>query len=716
MTTIFNFNEDICHDLSKAAEKEWLETNGIGGYASSTIIGANTRRYHGLLMAATMPPLGRTLLLSKVEEFLCIGGQEFPLSTNFYPNTVYPEGYKNLVRFSLNPFPTFEYSLHGITIIKKVFMVYGENTTVILYQVSGESKTKALPYALGENRSRQAHNVALKIRVMAAFRDYHRLTHENPQAKTDYKIFAHKVCLQPYEGMPSMYLFHNAEFIERTQFWYKNMEYPKERERGLEAHEDHYCPFALHFDLNRGGDCYIVASTCEYERFDVLELFHNEIGRRKNIHKGTYDNNRGVSSIVSLDFSDSLPEKRDLLEPLPLNTNNREEGESIAKLIKSLLAVSDSFIVKREDNKKSIIAGYHWFSDWGRDAMISLPGLTLVQGRFEDAKKILLSYAYYVSKGMIPNRFPDYGETPEYNTVDASLWYIHAAYQYLRFTKDFETIRKDLYDALKEIIGYYKKGTRYNIHMDADHLIYAGAEGVQLTWMDAKVDNWVVTPRMGKAVEINALWHNALKIMAFFADKMGFHDEGGMYNALAQKASQSFNSLFWFHEGQYLYDCINGESKDSAIRPNQIFAVSLPFSMLPFERQTNVVEVVRGHLFTPYGLRTLSPKDKNYIGCYAGGVYERDKAYHQGTVWPWLIGPYISAYRKVYAKGENTVDYVRGLFEPFYEHLFEAGLGTISEIFDGDPPHTPRGCISQAWSVAEILRVYYEHIVHRQDG
>ncbi|MDO8744579.1 MAG: amylo-alpha-1,6-glucosidase [Candidatus Brocadiaceae bacterium] len=711
------FNKDICHDLSNAAEKEWLETNGIGGYASSTIIGANTRRYHGLLMAATRPPLGRTLLLSKLEEFLCIDGEEFPLSTNIYPNAIYPEGHKNLSQFCLNPFPTFEYSVNGIDIKKIVFMVHGENTTVILYQVNC--------------RGERAFALTLKVRVMIAFRDYHGLTHENQACKADYKILTNGgVRLQPYEKYLPMYLFHNAQTMDNASFWYKNMEYPRENERGLESHEDHFSPFALHFDLNKGINCHVVASTNEYNKLDVYDLLEKETERREYICS-----NQIIRPLIPLNLpllkGDSMLvqacslNQNVLVQSTRLNQQKRDSGlqpqfsaleppqgevKNITKLCKSLLTVANSFIVKRENDKKSIIAGYHWFGDWGRDTMISLPGLSLVQGRFEDAREILLSYAQYVSKGMIPNRFPDYGETPEYNTVDASLWYIQSVYQYLRFAKDFKTIRKDLYGVLKDIIEHYQKGTRFNIHMDSDGLIYAGIAGVQLTWMDAKVGDWVVTPRIGKAVEINALWYNALKIMSFLAREMDLSNESKDYTILAENVRKSFNDAFWFDEGRYLYDFINGETKNTAIRPNQVFAVSLPYTMLSKKRQRNVVEIVKEHLLTPYGLRSLSPKDRDYIGSYRGNVYERDKAYHQGTVWAWLIGPYISAYAKAYAGNKDTLKYIKGLFVPFYEHLFDAGLGTVSEIFDGDPPHTPRGCISQAWSVAEILRAYFEHV------
>lgn len=681
------FNKEVCQNLPITLEKEWLESNGIGGYASSTIIGANTRRYHGLLMAATRPPLGRVLLLSKLEEVLCIGEREYPLSTNVYPHTIYPEGYKNLTQFSLKPFPTFQYSIHGINIEKTVFMLSGENTTVILYQIGSIDSAYVTPAPL-----------FLKVRVMVAFRDYHWLTHENPTLETGHDALVHGICLRPYETLPPMYLFHDAQSMDNVTFWYKNVEYPKEMERGLEAHEDYYSPFALHFDLCKRKDCYIVASTNRYDTLDVFGLLNKEIESREKIGRDwrLKVNNPGLQS--STLTQESLPKE------------SAERTEKLKRLSEYLWSTSKSFIVKRENDKKSIIAGYHWFGDWGRDTMISLPGLTLIQGRFEEAREILLSYARYVSKGMIPNRFPDYGEMPEYNTVDASLWYIHAVYQYLRFSNDLQTMCQ-LYGVLKEIIECYQKGTRYNIHMDTDGLIYAGADGIQLTWMDAKVGDWVVTPRMGKAVEVNALWYNALKIMSFFSQGMKLSGECVRYNTLAQKVSESFNEAFWFHEGRYLYDYVDGEIKNKAIRPNQVFAMSLPYSTLSRKRQERIMEVIKRHLLTPFGLRSLSPEDKDYLGRHLGNPYERDKSYHQGAVWAWLIGPYISAYAKVYADRKETRDDIERLLEPFYAHLYEAGLGTISEIFDGDFPHTPRGCISQAWSVAEILRVCFEHVV-----
>jgi len=343
--------------------------------------------------------------------------------------------------------------------------------------------------------------------------------------------------------------------------------------------------------------------------------------------------------------------------------------------------------------------------------MISLPGLTLVQGKYDTAKEILLTFADYVDKGMIPNRFPDYGESPEYNTVDASLWYIHAVYQYYLYSKDLLTIKNKLYPVLREIVSHYQKGTRFNIHMDNDGLIYAGEEGIQLTWMDAKVGGFVVTPRMGKAVEINALWYNALMIMSYFSKEMDLESECADYSALAGQTGSSFNEIFWFEKDNYLYDYIDGEIKNSSIRPNQIFAISLPFVSLPLQKQRAVFEIVKNHLLTPYGLRSLSPSDRDYIGVYTGNVYNRDKAYHQGTVWAWLIGPYLDAFFKLHGKSIHTQTIAAELLHPFCKHMHEAGIGTVSEIFDGDCPHTPRGCVSQAWSVGELLRVLFEYLV-----
>ena len=388
--------------------------------------------------------------------------------------------------------------------------------------------------------------------------------------------------------------------------------------------------------------------------------------------------------------------------PVASQTNHDAFAQDLAN-------AADQYIVSRGD-QKTVIAGYHWFSDWGRDTMIALPGLTLPTGKPEVARSILRTFAQHVDQGMLPNRFPDAGETPEYNTVDATLWFFEAARAYLAYTGDLEFVRNELYPVFADIIAWHVRGTRYGIKVDSSGLLSSGEPGVQLTWMDAKVGDWVVTPRRGKPVEIQALWYNALCIMEDLARK--FADEPGQkrYRNMATVASWTFNRLFWNENAGCLYDVTNGAPPDPSIRPNQIFAVSLTYSMLSSERGQSVVQKVQEHLLTPHGLRSLAPTDPQYLGRYTGSPVERDGAYHQGTVWPWLIGPFITAYIKVNGGSETARGQATEWLEPLREHLTDGGLGHISEIFDGDAPQLPRGCIAQAWSVAEILRAYVEDV------
>ena len=377
------------------------------------------------------------------------------------------------------------------------------------------------------------------------------------------------------------------------------------------------------------------------------------------------------------------------------------QAEAQDDFTKQLVLAADQFIVKRGEGE-TIIAGYPWFSDWGRDTMIALNGLTLATNRPEIARSILLEFSKHISQGMIPNRFPDEGEIPEYNTIDASLWYFEAIRAYIEKTKDYEFINGNLFDKLADMIAWHVVGTRYGIKVDDDGLLHAGEEGVQLTWMDAKIGDWVVTPRIGKPVEIQALWYNALCVMSDFAERLGKFEDKEIYDEMAKNAKKSFVEKFWNNEEECLFDVINDEGKDSSIRPNQIFAVSLKHSMLNNEQSLKIVEKVKNELLTPVGLRSLSPKDKSYCPIYIGSPLERDGGYHQGTVWGWLIGGFLTAYRRVYPNSENQIlEFLQG----FETHLSEAGLGQISEIFDGDVPHLPRGCFAQAWSVAEILRI-----------
>ena len=650
------FDRNACGDLERAKQLEWLETNGLGGFASSTIVGLNTRRYHGLLTAATKPPVGRFVLLSKLEETLLIDGRHYDLSANQYSGTVYPQGHRFLKEFRLDPFPTFVYSVEGIEIEKRVFMVHGENTLVVEYEVRGTECT-------------------LELRPLIAFRDYHSLTHRNDSLDRSVRKEPGIASVAPYSGLPTLYFGHDAATLEDTGDWYYNFEYPTEQERGLDAHEDLFSPFVLRYKLQAGAIASVVASTQARVAADSSVLKLQEIQRRKQVC---------------------------------------QQAPSADPFIRQLTAAADQFIVRRVIDQSrelnSVIAGYHWFADWGRDTMIALPGLTLATGRPEIAKNILEAFAASADQGMLPNRFPDAGETPEYNTVDATLWLFEAVRAYLQYTGDFDFVREQLYPKLKEIVDWHLRGTRYGIHMDADWLLACGEPGVQLTWMDAKIGDWVVTPRTGKPVEIQALWYNALRILADLAHECGDSGPDLFLRELAEQTRQSFVSKFWNGQRGCLFDVINYEEPDAAIRPNQIFSVSLHHRMLPADKEKRVVEVVEQELLTPLGLRSLSPRDPDYRAHYEGGVRERDSAYHQGTVWPWLMGPFISAYVKVHERSEAAKAQAASWLRPFEEHLMAARLGQISEIADAEPPHTPHGCIAQAWSVAELLRAAVEDV------
>lgn len=655
---MIQFKQETCGDLDAALRREWLETNGRGAFASSTIVGLNSRRYHGLLVAVTRPPVGRVVLLSKLEETLFIDGQPFDLSANRYPGVVHPQGFRYLKQFRLDPFPIFTYEIEGFKIEKTVFMVYGENSTVVQYELKKN------------NHPERPKNLRFELRPLIAFRDYHSTTHENGAINPAVEERSGLAIVAPYQGLPSLHLAHNAVELRKTGNWYRNFEYDVERERGLDFLEDLFNPFVLRFDLRLRRPASIIASTEQHDVAQVAEYRQAEITRRRN-------------ASVSLPVEDAFAQ--------------------------ALAAAADQYIVSRGD-QKTVIAGYHWFSDWGRDTMIALPGLTLLTGKYEVARSILRTFAQHVDQGMLPNRFSDADEPPEYNTVDATLWFFEAARAFLAYTADLEFVRRELYPVFADIISWHTRGTRYGIKVDSSGLLSSGEPGVQLTWMDAKVGDWVVTPRRGKPVEIQALWYNAICIMEDLAHRFG--DEAGQtrYRKMATLASWSFNRLFWNENLGCLYDVVNGAPPDPSIRPNQIFAVSLTHTMLPTERARSVVEKVQEHLLTPYGLRSLAPSDPQYRGRYTGGPAERDGAYHQGTVWPWLLGPFITAYIKVNGGSDVARRQAMEWLAPLKDHLADGGLGHISEIFDGDAPQQACGCVAQAWSVAEVLRALVEDV------
>jgi predicted glycogen debranching enzyme len=654
---MFELDRESCRNISVALSREWLETNGIGGFSSSTVCGLNTRRYHGLLTAATKPPVGRLVLLSKLEETLVIEGRRYELSANQYPGVIHPQGFNYQTGFRLDPFPTFSYEIEGMQLNKTVFMVQGENTTVVQYEVRPSSTA----------------DIKLEIRPLVAFRDYHSTTHENGALNPRLEAEAGHITFQPYSDLPALHLAHDPAEIEANGSWYRNFQYAVEQERGLDSVEDLFNPCTLTFNFNTHEKVSLIAAT------EPRDVSHADSYRKAEI------------------------ERRSALNK-PANETHR--------LVTTLTTAADQFIVARQTGE-TVIAGYHWFADWGRDTMIALPGLTLVNNRWDVAKGILSQFAAHVDRGMLPNRFPDAGEAPEYNTVDATLWFFEAVRSFLQYTGDEEFVRTNLYAVLKDIINWHVKGTRYQIHVDADGLLHSGEPGVQLTWMDAKVGDWVVTPRHGKPVEIQALWYNALRVMEDLAKRFKEPDAKKEYAAMADRARASFNELFWNDQAGCLYDVVNGENRDASIRPNQVFAMSLTHTMLANERAASVLRTVERDLVTPRGLRTLSPADPNYIGRYEGGPTSRDGASHQGTVWPWLMGPYLTAYAKTFGPQAGQ-DFAATWLENFEQHLREACLGQVSEIFDGDAPHLPRGCVAQAWSVAELLRALVENVYKPQ--
>jgi predicted glycogen debranching enzyme len=648
---MIRFSPEECTDPDFAGSREWLETNGIGGFASSTIIGLNTRKYHGLLVAATRPPVGRMLLLSKLEETVLVDGRRLELSANQYPGVIYPKGYQFLKEFRLDPFPTFVYDLDGMEFEKRLFLVHGENTLVVEYELRGP-----------------ARECQIEIRPLIAFRDYHSLTHRNSALNPAVRNEANLATVQPYESLTPLHFAHNADEILPTGDWYLNFEYKLELARGLDYQEDLFNPFVALFN---GRTARFVISTQERSVAEAEALERAEVQRRTSI---------------------------------------RQAAPVDHPLVIELTAAADQFLVKR-DCASSVIAGYPWFADWGRDTMIALPGLTLVTGRHDVARSILSIYSRFVDQGMLPNRFPDSGEAPEYNTVDAALWFFEATRAYLGYSGDIDFVSGTLYPVLASIIDWYMRGTRLGISIDRDGLVNCGDPDTQLTWMDAKAGGHAVTPRNGKPVEVQALWYNALCVMESLAMQRGDAGGRGQYRRMSEQARASFRETFWNEEDACLFDVTCSNGKDRSMRPNQIFAVSLPHCMLTTDQAASVVAAVERELLTPMGLRTLSKSDSRYRPRYEGSVFERDSAYHQGTVWPWLMGPFLTAYLRVHGRSEESRRTAAQWLDAFAAHLREAGVGQISELADGDAPHYPRGCIAQAWSVGEILRAAVEDVL-----
>ncbi len=651
---VYNISSE---NLDELLEKEWLLTNDRGSYAAGTVLGCNTRRYHGLLVASLLPPVERIVTLSNLLETIHYQGRTCELSNFEFSDRLHPQGYRSLRQFRQDTGVHFRYELDDLVVEKSIYLAHDQDLLAVTYDFSGS-----------------VEGGRFSIMPLIALRDFHSLQSSSTSLsmdQTDDVYTAH--VLDPHG--PAVHFHCPDATFEGSDNWWYAMRYRREAARGQHDYEDVWAAGSFQTDfVCPARVTLIVQATAGLQRPGPLDI--------------------DVDELIN-----SLRSRR---EKLYTWAEVRDEHD------KKLVRAADQFIVRRRISESqistSILAGYHWFADWGRDTFISLPGLLLETGRFSEAREVLVTFGSVLNEGMIPNCFDDYGGQPHYNSVDASLWYVMAAYRYLLATEDEQTFNKHFRPVVEQIVEAYRDGTRFNIHADDDGLIVCGDAETQLTWMDARCNNVSFTPRYGKPVEVNALWVNALHILAQTAsDKV----RRRYWLDQAQLAEKSFRKLFWNTDQSCLYDCIMPDgSPDASVRPNQIFAVSLPFSCLDSEQQLSVVRTVQEHLLTPYGLRSLSSQDSRYCGRYQGDQYSRDSAYHQGTVWGFLMGPFIEAFLKANQFSPESARQAYDMITPLLDHLDnDACLGSVSEIFDGDPPHQPRGCIAQAWSVAELLRV-----------
>jgi predicted glycogen debranching enzyme len=651
----------IGQNLDRLTALEWLVTNGLGGYASGTLGGLLTRRYHTLLTAALPAPLGRVVLVSRLDERVRLpGGQIGWLSRpGSAPNDV-------ITGFALvGGLPVWTYELDGVTIEKRLFMPRLQNTVVVTYTATRAIK----PFRLGI----RPH---LHARPHEATVDYPLPASPVLVARGGYLEAALDPSVPPLIfGLRD----HESSFTLHPEVT-KDVPYLLEQQRGYASVGDTWSPGYFKLDLREGERATFVASAHGSAELDAIATddgLNAEMTRRTRLLSAAGDvASRGLCAELVLGADQFV------IEPATRtaeSTRARAEGEEA----------------------RSVIAGYHWFTDWGRDTMISLEGLTLCTGRHTEARGLLMTFAHHLRDGLIPNLFPEGDNEGLYNTADATLWFFHAIDRYAATTQDLDTVR-ELLPSLEEIVRLHLAGTRYGIRVDDDGLLTQGAPNLALTWMDAKVGDWVVTPRRGKAVEINALWYNAVRLLAQWC--RAFDGDAADLDAVAERTRDAFNRRFWYEQGNYLYDIVDGEAgDDSSMRPNQIFSLALRHPVLDEHRWQRIVDVVKERLLTPYGLRTLEPGHKDYKTQYFGDLRARDAAYHQGTVWAWLIGPFIDAWLRAYP---NRRDEARALLAAFDRHLSEACIGTISEVFDATEPYAPRGCVAQAWSVAEVLRSF----------
>jgi predicted glycogen debranching enzyme len=631
---------------------EWLETDGLGGFASGTVSGMRTRRYHGVLLSALTPPTGRMMLVNGVEAWVSAGGARYALSTHLYrPGVQHPDGVARLETFSPRPWPTWTWRLpDGTTITGELFATHGTPRTVMTWRA--DRSPEGLRY-----------NVSLEVRPLISGRDYHALHHENGAFEFEPQIRDAMITWQPYAAVAPIACLTNGAYRHAPE-WFRNFLYLAERERGLDDTEDLASPGVLTFDLRDQAICVWQAGEIEPMVVDAV-----------------------VTAV------------RDW---------RKQERRRRARFESRVHHAADQYLVKRGTGR-TLVAGYPWFTDWGRDTFIALRGLCLATGRAADARDILLEWSSVVSEGMLPNRFPDAGDAPEYNSVDASLWFVVSVHELLQTAAQRPRLlarrqRTRLQEACAAILEGYSRGTRFGIRMDTDGLLAAGGHGQQLTWMDARVGDREITPRIGKPVEIQALWLNALHAGSAFDVR---------WRTSLERGTVSFAARFWNAARGSLFDVVDVDHQtgvnDGTLRPNQILAVGgLPLQILQGERARSIVDIVERELWTPMGLRSLGPAEPGYVRHYVGDGAARDAAYHQGTVWPWLLGPFVDAWLRVRKETpEARAEAFSRFVAPLEAHLDDAGIGHVSEIADAEPPLTPRGCPFQAWSLGELIRLRY---------
>ncbi|MBV8673460.1 MAG: glycogen debranching enzyme family protein [Acidobacteriaceae bacterium] len=653
---------------SSELDREWIVTNGLGGYASGTIAGLNTRRFHGWLIAALPAPHGRMMMMNQIEETLYVGDRVYQLTADNLSRATQTDTVSPFLKsFRLESgLPVFTYASDDFTLEKRLCMVHAQNTTYITYSLL------------------EGEGARLELRPAIDIRP-----HEGSVGGPRHEDYRFSAISGGYElavssDLPSLKL---AWVGDDTAFRLSieqvtELRYRVEQSRGYDWQGNLWSPGWFCARLSKGRNASLVISTEHWGHVNSLSpdhAFSAEAERRRRLLRSAPEEARSGIAAELVFAADQF-----LITPVG-RTADAVQAHSIG------------------DEVRTVIAGYHWFTDWGRDTMISLEGLTIATGRTREAEYILRSFAKYIKDGLIPNMFPEGKTSGLYNTADATLWFFHAVNCYIRSTQDSESLEV-LLPKLLDIINWHQKGTRFGIGVDpSDGLLHQGAEGLQLTWMDAKVGDWVVTPRRGKAVEINALWYNALCVTAGWLETVGDKDRASELSSAAGRVRESFNRRFWAPQLGYCYDVVDkeGGGDDPSLRPNQILAISLPHAVLAEDKWKPVLNVTRERLLTPYGLRSLAPGEPDYKPRYDGDLLARDAAYHQGTVWAWLIGPFFDAWLRTYPGDLNTA---RSLLAGFNKEMSQAGIGTISEIFDAEPPYDPRGCIAQAWSVAEVLR------------